>query len=965
MKQILSKLNTRVLKILIIVFAFTGLLFPPMSSFAHDNEGNTNYPGTEKPAISITVDLVSVGVSKFWEEKFNGDATLYLDCATMQSGHITSLSFDSKKIQFPIEEETLGLASIALFDDIDEKFIIQMFKKDILPFSLYKHVTCSPTDDLFFNFRLAAEGVLLSEKIGKAGKVFGYAGMIPGPQKPYVKGVAYALKGTSVTMSQFQDENSNIVGHGRAQFHISSEELVKIIDLPDHTLEKWFSVGGSWVKLKFIVHKTNDADCIEIYKPQDIKIDPVLYKDGKSNPLVIHPGDSLEYNVQITNTNANDQRLFLVADFKNKQVSIDKFIPFKTKIPGKTYGGFSPPEPERTLFGTCKVHKNTQTIKCEQEIIPSGTFDFTVKLHVNDDAETGEFKNFVASSGTKIEFNDSERNRSMTWDREARIKPVSILEKESKDLVIASSLYKDSQLVTKYVYLEDSLQYKVTLTNSDEKAKKVYFVTDFSNSQVKITGHTSGDNIKSCEKYTFNLKARLYCEGEIPVNESESLQVNLTIRDTAQINRPVLAETITSKDKVSQYTLSRGHSFLPETVSSLENSPLIKPIPVEKKIPKEVCNNKELSEIKGPITLESGDKCIYKLTSMNTFLAKTVVNYKVSAEPTGDTEHEPLFLMNPRSFEAKNKDGIHKVFENNKITASQDILPGTYKIKWTVGCEYNGFISHEIPMDGKCDSMHTPSDLFLDVIVPDPCVDNNNNLRGQSFQLPAGWSILFGEVFGDDSLQEDPCPEEEINAVSSSANSLRFYPGYDDLSYPLNYETSHVSYGTYDSDPDNLYTKFVLDGAKPNHDYRVGVTILFDSSSDCMEKIGQFDADCWTGNRQDHSGTNNGITLGIISTDNSGNGSLETEIIDMPPGTHDVYFYVVRDNCNNCSVVHQTTSEFTLGTIQITIPENDDSLLGLVNVISTSVQCNNAVSSAYAIWELEDEIEIQFLKTLQ
>jgi hypothetical protein len=122
-----------------------------------------------------------------------------------------------------------------------------------------------------------------------------------------------------------------------------------------------------------------------------------------------------------------------------------------------------------------------------------------------------------------------------------------------------------------------------------------------------------------------------------------------------------------------------------------------------------------------------------------------------------------------------------------------------------------------------------------------------------------------------------------------AATTQAWTPGWDNLSEPLNFFTSSVTWGF--SSAGFLRVTFKLVGAKPNKLYQVGVVIM-----DCSTEprfFGQFpfaSTTCATSTKQGVTDTVDNVQLGVILTDIHGDGSVVVANPRIASGTYDLEF---------------------------------------------------------------------------
>jgi hypothetical protein len=138
------------------------------------------------------------------------------------------------------------------------------------------------------------------------------------------------------------------------------------------------------------------------------------------------------------------------------------------------------------------------------------------------------------------------------------------------------------------------------------------------------------------------------------------------------------------------------------------------------------------------------------------------------------------------------------------------------------------------------------------------------------------------------------------SVASATSTVLKWTAGWDNFGEPLNYKKSKVTYSV-NSAKSTLAVSFSLQGAKPSKLYQVGLNFF---CTTFPVAFGNFPTDGGGGTCQ--SITRQGVTkgvaaveLGVVTTDEHGNGSFKVTIGPIASGTYELEFQT-RDGagCN-------------------------------------------------------------------
>ena len=165
-----------------------------------------------------------------------------------------------------------------------------------------------------------------------------------------------------------------------------------------------------------------------------------------------------------------------------------------------------------------------------------------------------------------------------------------------------------------------------------------------------------------------------------------------------------------------------------------------------------------------------------------------------------------------------------------------------------------------------------------------------------------------------------------IPASADSATKLVWRAGWDDTTQPLDYAHSFVKFGQ--STTGGMQIAYHLQGAAPNTTHTVGLHVY-----KCVLSFGQYLADaCGFFSRDGNSSFASPVELGVITTDQNGNGNLEVTIQGIAPGAYSIAFHArlgtkpatVSSSCsgwgNPCNVIYESPGPFAAGAVEITVP---------------------------------------------
>jgi hypothetical protein len=162
--------------------------------------------------------------------------------------------------------------------------------------------------------------------------------------------------------------------------------------------------------------------------------------------------------------------------------------------------------------------------------------------------------------------------------------------------------------------------------------------------------------------------------------------------------------------------------------------------------------------------------------------------------------------------------------------------------------------------------------------------------------------------------------------LADAATKLVWAPGWDDTTQPLDYGYSFVKFGQ--SANGRLQITYHLQGARPNTAHTVGLHVYR-----CILSFGQYLADaCGLFTRDGNWSWASPVELGVINTDQNGNGNLEVNVQGIAPGDYTMSFHTRfatkpptdSSNCGGssspCSVIYKSPGPFGVGSVEITVP---------------------------------------------
>ena len=167
-------------------------------------------------------------------------------------------------------------------------------------------------------------------------------------------------------------------------------------------------------------------------------------------------------------------------------------------------------------------------------------------------------------------------------------------------------------------------------------------------------------------------------------------------------------------------------------------------------------------------------------------------------------------------------------------------------------------------------------------------------------------------------------------SAASAATTLKWNAGWDNFGEPLNYKKSKVVYSV-DATTKDLTVTFTLTSANPNKLYQVGINFF---CTTFPVTFGHFPVDggggtCNTITRQGVTLSVTALELGVVTTDEHGDGSFKVVIGPIAAGTYELEFQA-RDSagCNliggdgnsDCNDDFQSPGPTFGDTTTITIP---------------------------------------------
>ncbi len=166
------------------------------------------------------------------------------------------------------------------------------------------------------------------------------------------------------------------------------------------------------------------------------------------------------------------------------------------------------------------------------------------------------------------------------------------------------------------------------------------------------------------------------------------------------------------------------------------------------------------------------------------------------------------------------------------------------------------------------------------------------------------------------------------SVASASRTALKWTAGWDKFGEPLNFKKSKVKYSV-NAAKSTLAVTYTLVGANPNKLYQVGITFV---CTTFPVTFGNFPTDggggtCGSITRQGATKTIATVEVGVVTTDEHGNGSFKVTIGPIASGTYAAEFQA-RDGvgCNlkgggsDCDVDFQSPGPTFGDTTTITIP---------------------------------------------
>lgn len=165
-------------------------------------------------------------------------------------------------------------------------------------------------------------------------------------------------------------------------------------------------------------------------------------------------------------------------------------------------------------------------------------------------------------------------------------------------------------------------------------------------------------------------------------------------------------------------------------------------------------------------------------------------------------------------------------------------------------------------------------------------------------------------------------------SAASAATTQKWTAGWDNLSEPLNYKKSKVTWSV-SATTHKLSVTYTLVGARPSKLYEVGVAMFCTTFSSSFGQFPVYDDTCPAITRQGVTASAAYLEVGVVTTDMFGNGSFTIVIGPAPSGTYEVEFFAQDGaGCNliggagqgsDCAVDFQSPGPFGT-TTTITIP---------------------------------------------
>jgi hypothetical protein len=354
------KSGTSVLKIIIVVFAFTGLLFPPTTSFGHMEDGGKNEPHNERPAIRTEVKLLSIAIPEEWAEIAESEVIVHYlidqdhhPAAEFQNtGEIDVATTDSDKISNNFSE---------VYDDF-----LGFYKTDYIDKVIYNHVGCSPNDPI--NVRLLM--VESDELTPLQSASLSWGATLVGTSYPII-GLIIDHAGDVIEIVKLQtDPTRGEMGKG----------LFKIIpeDIKRNSIAQWFKVGDALIQLQFSVYDTSVLDCDYPFNESKYKMIPTIFDSEHSETSKVSPGDIVEYELKIEPQSGIEEKFFLNVGFDLDQVNVEEIL-------------------SSINLENCNNHIGRTTgvtwVECDESFMGIEDAILKLKLKIKEDLDTAVFKN--------------------------------------------------------------------------------------------------------------------------------------------------------------------------------------------------------------------------------------------------------------------------------------------------------------------------------------------------------------------------------------------------------------------------------------------------------------------------------------------------------------------------------------------------------------------------------------------
>ncbi len=129
------------------------------------------------------------------------------------------------------------------------------------------------------------------------------------------------------------------------------------------------------------------------------------------------------------------------------------------------------------------------------------------------------------------------------------------------------------------------------------------------------------------------------------------------------------------------------------------------------------------------------------------------------------------------------------------------------------------------------------------------------------------------------------------SAASAATTKQKWTAGFNNFSEPLNYAKSSVKWSVNPT-THKLSVTYTLVSATPSKLYQVGIVFF---CTTFPATFGQFpneygDGNCPTGTEQGVTASVTGVQVGVITTDENGNGSFAVVVGPIAAGTYNVEF---------------------------------------------------------------------------